>query len=135
MKHIRGINDGLKSKINFLYFISLSNIKTYSIKTNLGFINMFLEDVDSEMTIVNGDIKFTILDQHYYTIEEIQDIELDLKHINWDNGYEFFDFYDTQTGETYQLIGDRNSNTFNQINSTQNKKNINNFRNSMDNWE
>lgn len=52
---------------------------------------------------------------------------------NWDYGYEFFDLQDIQTGTTWYLMCDRNSDTFNQINSTQNQKNLNAMMNTLKN--
>lgn len=47
-----------------------------------------------------------------------------LKDINWDNGYEFFDFWDIDTKKEYYLVGDRNSTTFDLINSPKNLYNL-----------
>ncbi len=97
--------------------------------------NITPDDIDAEMNIINGDIEFTILNQHYYDKDELKGIQSELRNINWDEfqnfhlwrGYEFIDFIDIQTNETYFLFGDKNSDIFNQINSPQNINNINNF--------
>lgn len=118
------------SKIKFSHFEDVeTKEKTNSVSIYLGNLNMnpWLDDVEVEMSILNGDVVFDILNQQYYTKEELKDIKMELKYINWDNGYEFFDFSDINSNRSYILIGDRNSNTFNMINSPKNLKNINNI--------
>ncbi len=119
----------MNKKIKFLYFESEDGKKVKSIQINIGNLNLneWLDDIEAEMNIINGDIEFTILNQHYYDKDELKGIQSELRNINWDGGYEFIDFIDIQTNETYFLFGDKNSDIFNQINSPQNINNINNF--------
>ena len=84
-----------------------------------------MDDDEVQMEIVDGDIQFIILNQHYYDKSELKEIKSELKMIDW-NGYEFFDFHDIQSGEIFKLKGGR-SDTFNQITSTKNQKNIDDF--------
>lgn len=125
----------IKNKINFTHFDDGNGQKTDTIQIYLGNLNIneWLDDVEAEMKIVNGDIQFTILNQHYYDKDELKAIQDELKHINWDYGYEFFDLYDFRNGSIWYLIGDRNSDTFNQINSNQNQKNLNAMLNTLKN--
>ena len=120
-------------KIKFSHFETDNGKKTESIQIYLGNLNMYewLDDVEAEMKIVNGDIIFNVLNQQYYQKNELKQINKELKNICWDNGYEFFDFTDINTNETYFLVGDRNSDTLDQINSPQNLKNINNITNAI----
>jgi hypothetical protein len=122
-----------KEKIKFSHFEDSNSIKINSIDIYLGNLNIneCLDDVESKMEIVDGEIKFTILNQHYYDKEELKDIYNELKKINWDNGYDFFDFIDINTNISYILIADGPSETFNIINSSKNKKNINDFMNGL----
>jgi hypothetical protein len=85
-----------------------------------------MDDVEVQMDIVDGDIQFTILNQHYYDKSELNEIKSELKMIDW-NGYEFFDFHDIQSGESFKLKGGVESDIFNQMTSTKNQKNINDF--------
>ncbi len=122
-----------KEKIKFSHFEDSNSIKINSIDIYLGNLNIneCLDDVESKMEIVDGEIKFTILNQHYYDKEELKDIYNELKKINWDNGYDFFDFIDINTNISYILIADGPSETFNITNSSKNKKNINDFMNGL----
>lgn len=119
----------MNKKIKFLYFESEDGKKVKSIQINIGNLNLneWLDDIEAEMNIINGDIEFTILNQHYYDKDELKGIQSELRNINWNGGYEFIDFINIQTNETYFLFGDKNSDIFNQINSPQNINNINNF--------
>lgn len=114
-------------KIKFKHFETDSGKISKSIQINLGSLNLneWLDDVEVEMTIKNDDIHFNILNKHYYDKGELKDLQYELKRINWDGGYEFFDLLDIQTNETYFIIADRNSDMFNKINSPQNIKNLN----------
>ena len=124
-----------KNKINFTHFDDGNGQKTDTIQIYLGNLNIdeWLDDVEAEMKIVNGDIQFTILNQHYYDKDELKAIQDELKYINWDYGYEFFDLHDFRNGSIWYLVGDRNSDTFNQINSNQNQKNLNAMLNTLNN--
>jgi hypothetical protein len=115
-------------KIKFTHFQGISGKKVNSIQIYVGNLNLneFMDDVEVEMKIIDGKIQFTILNQHYYDKSELKEIKSELKNITWD-GYEFFDFHDIQTGESFNLKGEMESDTFNQINSTKNQKNINDF--------
>lgn len=112
------------NKIKFKSF-KHNNEEVTSIKIYLGNLNIneSLDDVEAQMDIVDGDIKFTIIDP-YLTKKEKVEIQSMLKDIDWDNGYEFFDFWDIDSKKEYYLIGDRNSTTFNLINSPKNLQNI-----------
>lgn len=118
-----------KNKIKFSHFEDDNGNKVKSIQIYLGNLNIneWLDDVECEMEIVDGDIKFTILNQQYYDKEELVDIQDELKHVDWDGGYDFIDFVDINTNIAYWLIGDRTSDVFDVINSPQNIQNINNF--------
>jgi hypothetical protein len=122
-----------KGKIKFSHFEDSNDLKTNSIDIYLGNLNIneWLDDVEVTMEIVDGEIKFTILNQQYYDKEELKDIYDELKKINWDNGYDFFDFIDINTNINYILIADRPSETFDAINSSKNINNINNFMNNL----
>jgi hypothetical protein len=118
-----------KKKLKFSHFEDIKGNKTNSIDIYLGNLNVndWLDDVESKMEIVDGDIIFTILNQHYYDSQELKAINKELKYINWDNGYEFFEFYDINTNVGYILVADRPSEIADVITSNQNMNNINNF--------
>lgn len=113
-------------KIKFTHFEG-SGKKVNSIQIYVGNLNLneFMDDVEVQMDIVDGEIRFIILNQHYYDKNELKEIKSELKMIHWD-GYEFFDFHDIQSGETFKLKGGK-SDTFNQITTSKNQKNINDF--------
>ena len=117
----------MKNKIKFTHFEDVSGEKVNSIQIYVGNLNLneFMDDVEVQMDIVDGEIQFIILNQHYYDKSELKEIKSELKMIDW-NGYEFFDFHDIQSGEIFKLKGGR-SDTFNQITSTKNQKNIDDF--------
>lgn len=79
-------------KIIFSHFETVSGEKTNSIQIYLGNLNIneWLDDFEVQLDIIDGDVKFTILNQHYYDKGEFSGIKKELKFINWDNGYEFF---------------------------------------------
>jgi hypothetical protein len=116
-------------KIKFTHFEDTNGKKTNSIQIYVGNLNLneFMDDVEVQMNIVDGEVQFTILNQHYYDKNELKEIKAELEKIDWDHGYEFFDFRDIQSNVTYILKGKRNSDTFNQINTTKNQKKINDF--------
>ena len=117
----------MKNKIKFTHFEGLNGSKVNSIQIYVGNLNLneFMDDVEVQMDIVDGEIRFIILNQHYYDKNELKEIKSELKMIHWD-GYEFFDFHDIQSGETFKLKGGK-SDTFNQITTSKNQKNINDF--------
>ena len=116
-----------KKNIKFTHFEDVSGKKVNSIQIYVGNLNLneFMDDVEVQMDIVDGEIRFIILNQHYYDKNELKEIKSELKMIDWD-GYEFFDFHDIQSGETFKLKGGK-SDTFNQITTSKNQKNINDF--------
>lgn len=116
-----------KNHIKFTHFEDVSGKKVNSIQIYVGNLNLneFMDDVEVQMDIVDGEIRFIILNQHYYDKNELKEIKSELKMIHWD-GYEFFDFHDIQSGETFKLKGGK-SDTFNQITTSKNQKNINDF--------
>ena len=118
----------MRNKIKFTHFEGLNGKKVNSIQIFIGNLNLneFMDDVEVQMDIVDGDIQFTILNQHYYDKSELNEIKSELKMIDW-NGYEFFDFHDIQSGESFKLKGGVESDIFNQMTSTKNQKNINDF--------
>ena len=61
--------------IKFKHFESAKQ-KANSIQIYLGNLNMneFMDDIEVEMNIVEGDIHFTILNQEYYESEELKEI-------------------------------------------------------------
>lgn len=124
-----------KEKLKFKHFEDQSGNKVNKIQIYCGNLNIneWLDDVELEMEIVDGDVKFDILNKHYYEKEELKQIQEELENINWDYGYDFFDFYDFNNRNTYYLIGNRPSDTFNQINSQQNLANLNNIANKLKN--
>ena len=117
----------MKNKIKFTHFEGVNGSKVNSIQIYVGNLNPyeFMDDVEVQMDIVDGEIRFIILNQHYYDKNELKEIKSELKMIDWD-GYEFFDFHDIQSGETFKLKGGK-SDTFNQITTSKNQKNINDF--------
>lgn len=121
----------MKNKIKFTHFEGVNGSKVNSIQIYVGNLNPyeFMDDVEVQMDIVDGGIEFIILNQHYYDKNELKEIKSELKMIDWD-GYEFFNFHDIQSGETFKLKGGK-SDTFNQINSSKNQKNINDFLTNM----
>ena len=125
----------MQKKINFTHFEDSNGQKTNSIQIYLGDLNIneWLDDVEAEMTIVNGQVQFTILNQHYYDKNELELIQDELKHINWDFGYEFFDLHEIRNNSVWYLMGDRSSDTFNKINSNKNQKNLNAMMNVLKN--
>jgi len=122
-------------KLKLSHFEDENGNKVNSVDVYLGNLNIneWLDDVEVKMEIVNGDIKFTVLNQHYYDKEELKGIYDELDHINWDNGYDFFEFFDINTNVGYILIADRPSEMSNVINSSKNMNNINNFMNNLKN--
>jgi len=121
------------NKIKFSHLEGENGQKVNSIQMYMGNLNLneWMDDIELEMKIVNNDVEFDILNQHYYDKEELQSIIEVLKDINWDNGYEFFEFYDMNTNESFILIGDKPSSMSNAINSSQNLQNINNVLNAI----
>lgn len=118
-----------KNEITFSHFSNGVDTKN-SVRTYLGNLGMFefLDDVEAELKIVNGKIEFEILDKQFYTPEDIKDIMGVLKQIDWDNGYEYIQLFDNGDGTEYSLCGDRSSEMADIMNSTQNQRNLYNFR-------
>lgn len=117
----------MKNKIKFTCFEKANGEKVDSIQIYVGNLNLneFMDDVEVQMNIVDGEIQFAILNQHYYDKNELKEIKSELKMIDWD-GYEFFIFHDIQSGEIFKLKGGK-SDAFNQIATSKNQKNINDF--------
>ena len=92
-------------KIKFNHFVCEDGTTTDTINISLGNLNMneYLDDVEVEMKIVNGDIEFDILNKHYYDVEELKSIQDELLMINWDGGYEFFDLYNSLDNSPNEL--------------------------------
>lgn len=93
------------------------------------------DDIDFKLSIVDGKIKIDVIVDHYMTQDDIKNINADIKHtpINWDNGYEFFDYYDIEDESILVLIADSNSNIFNLINSKNNLSNLKNMESTLKN--
>lgn len=117
--------------MKFKYFQTESGEKVNSIRIYLGSLNInpFLDDVEVDMEIVNGDIVFDILDKHYYDKEDINHIQNILKELDWENGYEYFNLCDKNTNKDFYLVGDSNSEMYNILNSTKNQQNLKNISN------
>ena len=114
------------NRIVFSHFENEKGDKLNSIKISLGNLNIneWLDDVEAEMKIYNGDINFLILDQNQYDQDDLKGIQTLLSSINWHNGYEFLDLYDIDTNKKYYIIGNINSDAFNMINSPKNTQNL-----------
>ena len=117
--------------MKFKYFQTESGEKVNSIRIYLGSLNInpFLDDVEVDMEIVNGDIVFDILDKHYYDKEDINHIQNTLKELDWENGYEYFNLSDNNTNKDFYIVGDSNSEMYNILNSTKNQQNLKNISN------
>lgn len=105
----------MNNKIKFDCFKYYDGSQVSTIHIYLGNLNLYewLDDVMVEMSIVDGDIKFTILEQEYYDENGLKHIKDALEEIEWDGGYEFIGFCDIRTNQVYSLIGNRNSEIFN----------------------
>ena len=119
--------------MKFKYFQTESGEKVNSIRIYLGSLNInpFLDDVEVDMEIVNGDIVFDILDKHYYDKEDINHIQNILKELDWENGYEYFNLSDKNTNKDFYLVGDSNSEMYNILNSRKNQQNLKNISNTL----
>ena len=117
-----------KTKLKFTHFDNGVNTKQY-VRTYLGNLNIseFLDDVEADIKIVDGDIEFELINKQYYSEGEITDIMNCLKELDWDNGYEYIQLFDNVDGIVYHLVGDRPSGMADIINSPQNTENIRNF--------
>jgi hypothetical protein len=117
--------------MKFKYFQTEAGEKVNSIRIYLGSLNInpFLDDVEVDMEIVNGDIVFDILDKHYYDKEDINHIQNTLKELDWENGYEYFNLSDNNTNKDFYIVGDSNSEMYNILNSTKNQQNLKNISN------
>ena len=117
--------------MKFKYFQTETGEKVNSIRIYLGSLNIdpFLDDVEVDMKIVKGDIIFDILDKHYYTKEDINDIQNILKELDWESGYEYFNLRDKNTNKDFYIVGETNSGMYNILNSTKNQQNLKNISN------
>lgn len=122
-------------KIKFNHFVCEDGTTTDTINISLGNLNMneYLDDVEVEMKIVNGDIEFDILNKHYYDVEELKSIQDELLMINWDGGYEFFDLYNSLDNKVYHMVGDRTSTVSDSVNSQKNLQNLQAVANKLSN--
>jgi hypothetical protein len=122
----------MKKKIKFSHFESEKGDKVKSLQIYLGSLNIdeWLDDVEVQMDIVDGDIKFTVLEQQHYDKDELKEIQKLLKHSDWD-GYEFFDFYEINTNESYHLVGDTSSDLGDVMFSSQNLNNLKSMENTL----
>lgn len=102
-------------ELKFLYFQREDGLKTNSILTYAGYLSApeEMEDVELLLTINDdGDIEIEIENKHYYTEDELKDIEEQIKLVDWENGYDFIDFVNltgTELEPVYKLIGNRPS--------------------------
>ena len=105
-------------ELKFLHFLREDGLRTNSIITYAGFLSApeEMEDVELKLTINdNGDMEIEVENKHYYSEEELKQLEEQIKLINWDNGYEFINFVNLlgiETEPVYQLIGNRPSNLY-----------------------
>lgn len=101
----------------------------------------WLEDVELELKIVDGDIKITHLDKQNYEDYENKQIEKYLKKTDFSDGFEFVEFFDLRDQSVkcpdlngqyggfrnpyqYKLISDETSNFFDVMTSKENIKNL-----------
>ena len=113
--------------MKFLHFKNEFGNTTSSITTDLGILEEVFDGVYVEMSIINGKILFSVVNKDNYTEEELNQINSFTDSIDWDNGYEFFNFIDTKTNIDYFIEANKNSKIFDLINSPKNKQNISNF--------
>jgi len=104
--------------LKFLYFQREDGLKTNSIVTYAGCLSApyEIEDVELKLTINDkGDMEIEVQNKHYYSNEELKEIESQLKLIDWDNGYDFINFFNLlgiELEPTYKLVGNRPSNLY-----------------------
>lgn len=112
-------------KITFSHFEKVNN-PTFKIKTiriycgDFGMGTEHFEDVEIDMTIKDGIVELKVLDSNineFFTKKDAKKVQRELENIDWQNGYEFFEFHDNITKHKYNLIGNENSKVFDLMNS------------------
>jgi len=108
-----------------------------------GILPESLDDIELELKIDSlGEMDIIIMNQQYYTQDELDSINDEISHINWD-GYEFSTFFDIRDKSVlcangshkvpyeYILVGNINSDTFNTVTSSQNLANLKKMGNTL----
>ncbi len=121
------------NKINFLHFKDKNDntVKVAYIDMGMLYGEQF-DDCTLKAEIVNGDIVLSALDFNNGDHEELNDF-ISKNPMKWENGYEFVEFNsdDDFNGDKLTVIGDKPSDVFNMVNSSQNMNNINNVMNAI----
>jgi hypothetical protein len=116
-------------ELKFLHFLREDGLRTNSIITYAGYLSApyEMEDVELKLTVNDlGDVDIEIENQHYYSDDELKEIESQIKLIDWENGYEFIDFVNllgVDLEPVYKLIGNRPSKKY--------VENYNNLKNGL----
>lgn len=121
--------------IKFTHFEKEDGTKVQSAKIiGYQFFGDFMEDINFIIEIQSGTPIITdVFDKSFLSKEEVDDIMdfVSNQQIDWDGGYEFIDYVDLVDESPLALFGDRNSKTFDLINSPQNIKNIQNLQKTL----
>ena len=122
-----------KKQINFLYFADEKGKQ----QTNIAYVPGFywgehLDDISVKCEIIGGKIALSPVIESWMDKDEIEALKYEFKNGTISDSWEYLRFYPTEelkTKEDYLVLyADKNSSMFDVLNSPQNMKNIQNFK-------